>query len=175
VVKTASSVIGFLHALLTTKWYWALLVALGIFMEGVALYYQYVVGDDPCQICIHTRIWVAAFTLLALLMCLLPRRKAVSIPGHLLCVTAMIGFWERCQYLLDVENGKGNGSCEFFLGFPDWFALDKWFPFLFEVRNLCGFTPEIFWGISMAQMLIVVAWSLIAVSLLALVLNISKL
>ena len=169
-----SSLWRLMHNVLTTRWYWALLVVLGVFMELVALYFQYVVGDEPCQICIHTRIWVAAFTLLALVMLFLPVNKITRLAGHVLAVIAMLGFWERCQYLLDVENGKGEGSCQFFLGFPDWFALDKWMPFMFEVRNLCGFTPEMFWGISMAQMLIVVSWGLIALSLTALVLSVQS-
>ena len=159
------------HTVLTTRWYWLGLVVLGLFMEGVALYYQYGVGDEPCQICIHTRIWVAAFILLGVLMCVLPRHTPVNLIGHLLAVICMLGLWERCKYLLDVENGKGEGSCEFFLGFPEWFALDVWFPAVFEVRNLCGFTPEMIWGITMAQALIVVSSLLVAMSLVALGLN----
>lgn len=156
---------------LTTRWYWAGLAALGLFMEAVALYYQYVVGEQPCQICIHTRIWVAAFTLLAIAMCLLPRRRWLDLGGHVLTVVCMAGLWERCKYLLDVENGKGEGSCEFFLGFPDWFALDAWIPFLFEVRNLCGYTPDMLFGGSMAQWLIVLSSILVLVSVVALWFN----
>ena len=159
-------------SLLTSKGYWLLLAFLGFFMQGVALYYQYVVGDEPCQICIHTRIWVAAFALLGLVMCVMQRIRLVDIIGHVLAVGCMMGLWERCWYLFNIENGKGQGSCEFFLGFPDWFALDKWFPAMFEVRNLCGFTPELMWGVSMAQCLIVVSSALVLGSLLALAVNV---
>ena len=154
-----------------SKGYWALLVVLGLFMEGVALYYQYVIGDDPCQICIHTRIWVAAFTLLALLMCLLPSKRWLNTGGHVLVTACMLGLWERCKYLWDVERGLGEGSCEFVLGFPDWFALDRWFPAMFEVRTLCGFTPSMPFGLSMAEVLIVVSSLLVALAVFALALN----
>ena len=40
---------------------------------------------------------------------------------------------------------------------PDWFAIDQWFPSLFEVRNLCSFTPEIPFGLSMAEGLLLIA------------------
>ena len=36
---------------------------------------------------------------------------------------------------------------------PDWFAVDRWMPWLFEVRNLCSFTPEMLFGLSMAETL----------------------
>lgn len=157
---------------LTTRWYWLCLLTLGLLMEGVALYYQYVIGDEPCQICIHIRIWVAAFTLLALVMCLLPRNRIIAIVAHILTVVAMVGLWERSKYLWDVENGKGEGSCQFFLGFPDWFALDSWFPFMFEVRNLCGATPEMLWGlITMAEALVLVSSGLAVLALFGLGVN----
>ena len=37
---------------------------------------------------------------------------------------------------------------------PDWFAVDRWFPALFEVRNICSYTPDIAFGISMAEALL---------------------
>jgi disulfide bond formation protein DsbB len=39
---------------------------------------------------------------------------------------------------------------------PDWFAVDRWMPWLFEVRNLCSFTPEMLFGFSMAETLMAV-------------------
>jgi disulfide bond formation protein DsbB len=36
---------------------------------------------------------------------------------------------------------------------PDWFAVDRWMPWLFEVRNLCSFTPEMLFGLSMSETL----------------------
>lgn len=162
----------FVRPVLTTRCYWLCLLLLGILMEGVALYYQHVIGDEPCQICIHIRIWVAAFTLLALVMSLLPRNKVLNIVAHVLTVVAMAGLWERCKYLWDVENGKGEGSCQFFLGFPEWFALDSWFPFMFEVRNLCGATPEMLWGLTnMSEALMLASSGLVLLSLLALGFN----
>ena len=140
-------------------------------MEAVALYYQYVLGDDPCQICIHIRIWVAAFTLLAVLMCLLPRHKIINLVAQGLALVCMIGLFERSKYLFDMENGRGDGSCEFFLGFPDWIALDQWVPFLFEVRNLCTFSPELMWGVTMTEGLLGASVALILVSGGALLVN----
>jgi len=46
--------------------YWAALVLVGIAMEAAALYYQYVLDEWPCVLCIHVRIWVMAFILLGI-------------------------------------------------------------------------------------------------------------
>ena len=43
------------------------------------------------------------------------------------------------------------------LGMPAWFALDKWFPAIFEVQTSCGYTPIIFFNITMAEILLVVS------------------
>ena len=158
-------------ALLSSKTYWLLLAIFGLAMEAVALYYQYVLGDEPCQVCIHIRIWIAAFILLSMVMLLLPRHKFIAIAGHLINIGVMAGLWERCLFLLQVENGNANSSCNFYLGFPDWFALDKWMPALFEVRNLCSFTPELLFGITMAQGLIAIASLLSVLAIAALIIT----
>jgi len=162
---------AFIHQLLTGKVYWVCVLLTGLALEGVALFYQYALGEEPCQICVHIRIWVAAFTLLALIMCVLPRNRIMNLIAHMLTVVTTVGLWERCKYLMDVELGRGDASCNFYLGFPEWFALDSWVPWLFEVRNLCSLTPLLPGGISMAEALIVIASILVVISLLALGLN----
>lgn len=159
-----------IYALVSSKLYWFFLWVTGVTMLGVALYYQHVLGDEPCEVCIHIRIWVAAFTLLSTLMLMLPSKKIVSIIGHLLNTVMITGLLERCLYLLKVENGQADSSCNFYLDFPNWFALDKWFPEIFEVRNLCSFSPELLLGITMTDGLIFISTLLTIVSLTALTL-----
>jgi disulfide bond formation protein DsbB len=52
---------------------------------------------------------------------------------------------------------------------PDWFALDRWFPDLFEVRNLCTYTPEVLFGLSMAESLLLAAAGVAAYAVVSLV------
>ena len=125
----------------------------GVALLAVALYYQYVLGDEPCQVCIHARLWVAAFTLIALFMTAAPQKTALRIAANAGVLIASVGLTERARYLYRLENGIGDGSCQFQLGMPDWFAVDRWMPWLFEVRNLCSFTPEMLFGLSMAESL----------------------
>ena len=153
-----------LSQFLQSRWYWLALALFGIALLGVALYYQYALGDEPCQVCIHTRLWVVAFTLVALIMLVTPQTSLLRVVGNVGVLIAGAGLFERARYLYRLENGIGDGSCQFQLGMPDWFAVDRWMPWLFEVRNLCSFTPEMLFGFSMAETLMAVG---VLISLMA--------
>ena len=145
-----------LSRFLQSRWYWLALALFGIGLLSVALYYQYALGDEPCQVCIHARLWVVALTLIALIMQITPRITLVLVLGNFGVLIAGAGLFERARYLYRLENGIGDGSCQFQLGMPNWFAVDRWMPWLFEVRNLCSFTPEMLLGVSMAETLMAV-------------------
>ena len=149
--------------LLTSRWYGAFFAAIGISLLLAALFYQYALGDEPCQVCIHARLWVSAWGLTGLIVFFAPQTFGIRSLGHLTLLVAGVGLAERALYLYRLENGIGDGSCEFQLGMPDWFAVDRWLPWLFEVRNLCSYTPEIALGVSMAEALLGIA---VALSLL---------
>jgi disulfide bond formation protein DsbB len=151
-VDTANDVTT-LSPFLQSRWYWLTLALFGITLLGVALYYQYALGDEPCQVCIHARLWVVAFTFIALIMLITPQITLTRFFGNAGVLIAGLGLFERARYLYRLENGIGDGSCQIQLGMPDWFAVDRWMPWLFEVRNLCSFTPEMMFGLSMAEAL----------------------
>ena len=143
--------------------WWAMLI-LGSGMFAAALYWQYALGEDPCQVCIHARLWVVAIALIGALMLVLPSNRGTGFGGLVLLLVSSAGLGERSYYLYEMENFRGDGSCQFTLGMPDWFAVDRWFPALFEVRNICSYTPEIAFGISMAEALIVISVLIAAIS-----------
>ena len=157
-----------LTSVFNSRRYWAALTLLGSAALAVARYYQYGVGDEPCQVCIHARLWVVALILIGAVMCWLPLTRGTQLVGNLLVVVSGAGLGERAWYLYQLENGIGNGSCQFELGMPDWFAVDRWFPSLFEVRNLCSFTPEMLLGLSMAESLTLFAFGLCCIAMTAL-------
>ena len=143
--------------------WWAMLI-LGSGLFAAALYWQYALGEDPCQVCIHARLWVVAIALIGALMLVLPSHTGTGLAGLVLLLVSSIGLGERSYYLYEIENFRGDGSCQFTLGMPDWFAVDRWFPALFEVRNICSYTPEIAFGISMAEALVVISVLIAAIS-----------
>ena len=148
----------------TMRSLWWAMLALGSGMFAAALYWQYALGEDPCQVCIHARLWVVAIALIGALMLVLPSNRGTVFGGLVLLLVSSIGLGERSYYLYEIENFRGDGSCQFTLGMPDWFAVDRWFPALFEVRNICSYTPEIAFGISMAEALVVISALIAAIS-----------
>ena len=157
-----------LTSVFNSRRYWAGLALIGVAALAVALYYQYGVGDEPCQVCIHARLWVVALVLTGAVMCLLPLNRGTQLVANLVVLVSGAGLGERAWYLYQLENGIGNGSCQFQLGMPDWFAVDQWLPWLFEVRNLCSFTPEMLLGLSMAESLMLFAIGLCCIAMTAL-------
>ena len=153
------------------RFFWWSLLAVCLFAMAVALYYQYHIGEEPCQVCIHIRLWVVGLIVLALVNLVTPKRRLLTVAGYVTAAGCGYGLGERSWYLYQLENGYGDGSCEFQLGMPDWFAVDRWIPSLFEVRNLCSYTPEIFFGISMAEALLFLATAICLGSLTLLVID----
>ncbi len=147
----------FLVNLSTQRRYWAALILIGAALEGGAFYYQYVLDEWPCVLCIHVRIWVVAFMLLAMVAIFCTNSIVATRIAHFLNVGIMVGLLERSWRVLAIEQGWIFGDCDMDLGMPAWFALDKWVPSLFEVQTSCGYTPLILFDISMAESLLVIS------------------
>lgn len=152
-------VLGRLAKIGNSATYWVLLVVIGLSFECVALYYQYVLELQPCVLCIQVRIWVMALILVSLAAIWVRRNAFMNLLAHMLTVVIAIGMLERSYQLLGTERGFTFSDCGLDLGLPAWFALDSWFPAMFKVQTSCGYTPELLFGISMAEALIV--WSAI--------------
>jgi len=154
----------FLIELSRQRRYWAALVLIGIALEATALYYQYALDEWPCVLCIHVRIWVIAFILVGVIAFFSTRSSLAIRSAHGLNTIIMAGLLERSWRVLAVERGWIFGDCEMDLGMPAWFALDKWIPSLFEVQTSCGYTPLLFFGITMAEVLLVFSGVLLIIS-----------
>ncbi|MCW8917305.1 MAG: disulfide bond formation protein B [Gammaproteobacteria bacterium] len=131
--------------------YWLALLLLGLAMEGMALFYQYRLDYPPCVLCIHVRIWLLGLMGVAALALWLRHYPLWMAGLHGLVALLMGGMLERSWQLLGTERGWIFGSCNMDAGLPDWFALDRWFPALFEVKEACGYTPELLFGVTMAE------------------------
>jgi disulfide bond formation protein DsbB len=148
-----------------SAWYWLALVLIGLSFEGVALFYQYALEEPPCVLCIHVRLLVLALLLIALAALFLRHFKWPNVLAHLLTVLVAAGLLERSYQLLGTERGFTVGDCGFDLGLPDWLAVDTWFPALFQVQSTCGYTPELLFGITMAEALLVFSVVFVLISL----------
>ena len=158
-----------------SRLYWLALAATGFSLEAVALFYQYVLEEMPCVLCIQVRLWVMALIIVALLMLLLHRLRFMPVPGHLLTVVIAAGLLERSYQLLGTERGFVVGECGFNLGLPAWFTPDTWLPALFQVETSCGYTPELLFGVTMAEALMVMSAVFVLVGLAMTVAAIARL
>jgi disulfide bond formation protein DsbB len=154
--------------------YWILLIILGLTLEATSLYYQYLLDEWPCVLCIHIRIWITAFIVLAVVALLAGGNRWLTTGFHLLNTAIMVGFVERSWQTLAVERGWVFGDCDMESGLPSWFALDKWFPAIFEVQTACGYTPLIIFNITMAEVLMVVSSLLLGISLVLLAASLGR-
>ena len=109
-----------------SAYYWLGLAIIGIAAEAVALYYQHVLDEWPCVLCIHVRLWVMALIIVALLVLLLRRLRFIPVAGHLLTIVIAAGLLERSWKLLGTERRFLDGDCGFDLGLPAWFTPDQW-------------------------------------------------
>lgn len=144
--------------------YWLALAVLGLGFIAVALFYQYVLETLPCVLCIQVRIWFAGLVLIAIIASIFNNRWVRRV-AHILTVLIAAGLLERSYLLLGTERGFVFRDCGFDLGLPPWLALDTWFPQLFRVEASCGYTPELLFGITMAEALIVFSALFLVISL----------
>lgn len=155
-------------------WYWLGLVVLGVAFETVALYYQHVLDELPCVLCIHVRMLMLVLILVSLAAIVIRRCRWLIVAAHLLTVVVAVMLLERSYQLLGTERGFTFSDCGFDLGLPGWLAVDRWFPAVFQVQTSCGYTPELLFGVTMAEALIVFSAVFLVLSLamtLAVILN----
>lgn len=148
--------------------WWLFLIVLCVALEGVALYYQYALDYLPCVLCIHVRMLVAAILLVAIVGWLGRRSRVVSSVTLLIITGLWLWMVERSYQLLGTERGWIMGECQMQSGLPEWLALERWFPWIFEIHEPCGYTPYLLFKISMAEVLIVMSavMSLISIGVL---------
>lgn len=150
-----------------SRWYWLAVFFAGLAIEGIALFYQYVLDEPPCVLCIQARVWVLTGMLVALIALATRRWFAVQAAMHVGLLVSLALLLERSWTAVLVERGLYDGQCGMDPGFPSWLALDEWFPAVFEVWTMCGYTPNFLFGLSMGEGLVYGSILLIAIALFA--------
>jgi len=153
-----------------SRWYWGIVLCVGLALEGVALFYQYILGEPPCVLCIQARFWTLTALLFGLTGLWTARPMARGI-AHVGLVGALAMLVNRSRISVLVERGEYEGQCGMDAGFPFWLALDEWLPQIFEVQTMCGYTPNFIFGLSMGEGLFYGATLLLLVAVCALLLT----
>jgi len=158
-----------------SRWYWLVYIVGSVSLIAIALYFQYARDELPCVMCIQIRLWFSLLIIVSFIGLLARRIKAINALVQVSIVFIAVGLMERSYKLLGTERGFWDGHCGFDIGLPTWFAIDKWLPWLFRVETTCGYTPEILFGITMAETLMVMSVALLIVSFCVLLLYIVSL
>ena len=140
-----------------SKIWWYFLIVLGATMIGAALYYQHVLNEWPCVLCIQFRILFLFLVVTAVLALILFRFRKIRMLMHFVVAVISAVMINRSWILLATERGWLEGECSVDLGMPAWFAIDKWLPDIFSAWTSCGYTPVIVFGITMAEILILIS------------------
>ena len=147
-----------------SKSYWLAYILGGAFLLCTALYYQFVLEELPCVACIQIRLWVSLMIIVACAGLLLRHSEITNTMIHFIMLMISAAMTERSYLLLGTERGFVFADCGFDLGLPAWFAIDSWLPWLYRIETSCGYTPEIFFGITIAEALMVISILLLLVT-----------
>jgi disulfide bond formation protein DsbB len=145
---------------------WVLLIALGLTLEAIALYYQYELQALPCTLCIKFRVFVVLLMFVALIGLWFKQYKTGLWVASISLLLVTLGMLEVSYQLLGTERGFILSECSVASIFPTWFALDQWLPWLFEIQTTCGYTPIIGFSITMAEVLMMLSIGLTLLALL---------
>jgi len=156
-----------LNLFVHSRWYWLVVIFVGVSLEAVALFYQYGLGEPPCVLCIQARVWVLVGIVFATTGLFLNRIMAIRLVAQAGLLGGLAMLWNRSWTTVQVERGLYEGQCGMDAGFPAWFALDEWIPQVFEVWTMCGYTPNFLFGLSMGEGLLYGSMVLFAVALFA--------
>jgi disulfide bond formation protein DsbB len=160
-----------LKAFVQSPFYWIAVIAVGFGLEGVALFYQHVLNEPPCVLCIQARVWTFTGIIVAAFGLSIRRFFYLRMMAHLALIGALIGLLNRSWIAVLVERGQYEGQCGMDPGFPSWLPLDAWFPNVFEVWTMCGYTPNFILGLTMGEGLVYGGAALVAVAVGALVID----
>jgi disulfide bond formation protein DsbB len=148
-----------------SQWYWLMYIVTGLALLATALYFQYSLEELPCVVCIQIRLLISLLIIVSIVGLVSRHNKVINRLSHLSVVLIAISFVERCYLLLGTEKGFVFADCGFSLGLPAWFAIEEWLPWLYRIETSCGYTPEIIFGITMAEALMLLSSSLLLLSL----------
>lgn len=132
---------------------WSLITLACVAMWAVALFYEYGLGSEPCVLCIHARLWVTAVVGISIVGVVLGKHIWAQGLLWLAFLGSSVALLERSWVLLGTERGWIMAGCgvNTDLGLPGWLALDEWFPALFRPETSCGLSPELLFGVTMAE------------------------
>jgi len=164
-----------LQSISKSHWYWLFYIIAGLNLLASALYFQYFLDEPPCVVCIQIRLWFSLLIIISIVALFTRSNRVLNSITNLSALFVAIGLTERSYLLLGTERGFIFSDCGFNLGLPTWFSIDAWLPWVYRVETSCGYTPEILFGVTMAEMLMAMSVALLTVTTAVFVANLLRL
>ena len=138
-----------------SRYFWLTGALYLVLMEAIALYYQYVLDFYPCALCVQVRAWVTSAIALSLVTLFVRKHFWLRSAGLTLTMGLLGGALNTTWYAYGVEKGTILSSCTMGAGFPEFMPLDQWIPWLFEAQGACGLSPDMLFGLTMIESLLI--------------------
>ena len=138
-----------------TAYFWLAGIFYLVVMEGIALYYQYVLQYYPCALCVQVRAWVVGAILSSAASAYFRGGFWIRFFGLSITIAFVSGAFYTSYYAWGVENGTVISTCSIGAGFPSFMPLDQWIPFFFGADGPCGQSPGMWFGLSMVETLLI--------------------
>lgn len=135
------------------RWPWLLLAATATALTFIALYFQHVMGLEPCEQCIYQRTAIIALALAAWLTAANPKLLTLRIFGYASWLWASIAGFSIAHYHVWIQTGINAMfvSCNLEPNFPSWLPLHDFMPNVFAVTGLCSDADWSFLGLAMSE------------------------
>ena len=128
------------------------------------------VGDSEIDFAKRHLLQQFRYFIVGILGLVLSNNRGGLLAANILALVAAIGFAERSWQTLATERGWiVELACPMDAGLPAWFDLDQWFPAVFGVQASCGRSPEMLFGVTMAEALMAMSVAAFIVTTLVLI------
>lgn|SRR5690554_4256350 len=150
------------------RWPWILLATTATALTLTALYFQHVMGLEPCEQCIYQRTAIIALALAAWLTVINPKLLILRIFGYGSWLWASIAGFSIAHYHVWIQTGINAMfvSCNLEPNFPSWLPLHDLMPNVFAVTGLCSDADWSFFGLAMSQWMRIIFASYISAAII---------
>ena len=137
---------------------WVIMLCTTLFLEGCALFFQYVMELEPCEMCVYQRLAVMLLSVTSLWMLIAPANPFVRLTGYgLWIVSGLYGLKTAMAQTGAYDTfGTPVQSCNFLPTFPFGVPLHDWLPAWFMPTGFCGADKWAFLGMNMAEWMVIV-------------------
>ncbi|AKH89365.1 disulfide bond formation protein DsbB [Edwardsiella tarda] len=147
---------------------WLLMALTALLLELTALYFQHVMLLKPCVMCIYERCALFGILGAGLLGAVAPQTPLRWAALLLWLYSGYRGLELAWQHTMIQLHPSPFTTCDFFVSFPTWLPLDKWFPAIFFANGDCAERQWQFLTLEMPQWLVGIFAAYLLVALLVL-------